>query len=72
MTTAAEMVEFYTDAEIKVLKGQSIRFGERMLTMADLVEIRAGRAEWERKALNEGRKASGTSRVAYANFSGCG
>lgn len=47
MATAAEMVEFYTQAELSVLKGQRVRFGDRELTRADLSEIRAGRREWQ-------------------------
>lgn len=49
MATAQEMYDKYLAAEMAVLEGQSVRFGERMLTRADLVEIRAGRNEWARK-----------------------
>lgn len=47
MTTAQEMLDFYTAAELAVLKGQSVKFGERQLTRADLSEIRKGRQEWQ-------------------------
>ena len=47
MSQATEMRDAYVAAEVAVLKGQSFRFGERQLTRADLVEIRAGRREWE-------------------------
>lgn len=47
MTTAQQMLDHYAQAEIAVLKGQSVRFGERQLTRADLAEIRKGRAEWQ-------------------------
>ena len=55
MTTAAQMVDFYTQAEISVLKGQSVRMGDRQLTKADLAEIRKGRQEWEAKAARASR-----------------
>jgi len=46
LTTAQSMLQFYIDAETKVLKGQSVKHGERTLTKADLSEIRKGRQEW--------------------------
>ena len=60
MATAAEMVQLYTDAEAKVLKGQSVSMNGRSLTYVNLQEIRAGRLEWERRANAEkspGRKS---------------
>ncbi len=62
------MVAFYTDAELRVLKGQRVRLGERDLTYADLAEIRAGRQEWERKAAADANR--GRSSFAAANFGG--
>ncbi|WP_115562353.1 primosomal replication protein PriB/PriC domain protein [Xanthomonas arboricola] len=47
MKSAQEMLITYQQAEIAVLQGQSVRFGERMLTRADLAEIRKGRQEWQ-------------------------
>ena len=75
MTTSSEMIDKYKAAEIAVLEGQEVRFGERMLRMADLPEIRAGRAEWERRAASEaagalGRKSFGGLGVSLANFRG--
>lgn len=68
MATAQEMLAFYTDAEIAVLKGQRVRFGERDLTRADLAEIRAGRREWQLRVDAEGRR--GRSGWATADFGG--
>jgi len=34
MTTAAEMVQLYTEAEAKVLKGQTVKMNGRELTRA--------------------------------------
>lgn len=49
MATAQEMYEKYLEAEMKILKGQTVRMNNRLLTRADLTEVRKGRAEWERK-----------------------
>ncbi len=63
------MRDAYVAAELAVLQGQSFRFGERMLTRADLVEIRAGRREWEgRVAAETAAAAGGSSGVALASF----
>lgn len=43
MSTNAELLAAYTAAELKILGGQSIRMGERMLTMADLEFVQAER-----------------------------
>ena len=70
MTTAAEMVEFYIDAEKKVLTGQSVTFRGRVLTRANLVDIRAGRREWEEKARKDAAsRAGGSSHYSLADFS---
>lgn len=67
------MRDAYLAAELAVLNGQSYRFGDRELTRADLPEIRAGRAEWERRANAEGAIAKGQNPLfAVADFSGCG
>lgn len=49
----------YLDAEEKVLGGQSYRIGERMLTRADLAEIRRGIDYWTAKV--DGLEARGGS-----------
>lgn len=68
MTTAQEMVDFYTTAEIAVLGGQTVRFGERTLTRADLEQIRAGRREWQARLDAESRR--GRAGWATADFGG--
>lgn len=65
MTTAAEMVELYTSAEIQVLQGKSVRMGDRQLTREDLAEIRSGRREWEAKTA---RAAGGGGAFKAADF----
>ncbi|MCE4371780.1 MULTISPECIES: DUF6148 family protein [Xanthomonas] len=69
MTTAQEMLTSYTQAELAVLKGQSFRFGERMLTRADLAEIRKGRQEWQ-AAVDRESNAGRRARWATADFGG--
>lgn len=68
MSIATDMRDRYLAAETAILLGQSVKFGERMLTMANLPEIRAGRLEWERRAAAEAR-AGASPRYSQANFS---
>lgn len=56
MSDSSDMYQLYLNAEKKILLGQSVRFGERLLTRADLAEVRKGRIEWERKL--QGRSSS--------------
>lgn len=74
MSTATEMLALYIAAEAAVLKGQSYRYGERMLTRADLVEIRKGRAEWEARVAAENAGPGARRSISVADFSGrsCG
>lgn len=60
-TTAETMYQLYLEAEMKVLAGQTVRFGDRQLTLANLPEIRNGRAEWARAVQNEKNKGRGYS-----------
>ncbi|MCC8671385.1 primosomal replication protein PriB/PriC domain protein [Xanthomonas arboricola] len=69
MKTAQEMLTTYQQAEIAVLQGQSFRFGERMLTRADLAEIRKGRQEWQ-AAVDRESTAGRRVRWATADFGG--
>lgn len=73
MTTAADMVALYIDAEAKVLKGLTVRFGDRMLTRVNLPEIRAGRHEWEARAAAETAAAAGRRGGGFkiADFRSC-
>ncbi|HXD38780.1 MAG TPA: primosomal replication protein PriB/PriC domain protein [Rhodanobacter sp.] len=71
MSTATDMLQLYLDAEAKVLAGQSVAWGDRTLTRANLAEIRAGRAEWQRTVNHEKPASSGGGGYALANFNGC-
>lgn len=44
--TCSNMLQLYLDAEAKILQGQQHRFGDRMLTMANLAEVQAGIKDW--------------------------
>ena len=66
--TSQQMLDFYIAAEVAVLKGQSVRHGERQLTRADLAEIRQGRREWQGIVNAEARR--GSARYATADFGG--
>lgn len=76
MSIATTTLQLYQSAEAAILKGQSYRFGERELTMADLVAIQKGRREWEQRVAAElsaqaGRpQASSSLGFATVNF-GC-
>jgi hypothetical protein len=65
MSTATTMLQKYLDAEAAIMDGQTVRFGERMLTRANLAEVQAGRREWERKVDGEKRIAAGGSSLRY-------
>ena len=72
MSTATDMRDAYLAAELKLLKGQSVRFGDRQLTMANLPEIIAGRKDWEARVAAESAAACGHyPGIALADFSGC-
>lgn len=43
------MIQRYTEAEMAVLDGKTIRFNGQEMTMENLSEIRKGRQEWERR-----------------------
>jgi len=67
--TPEEMIALYTDAEAKVLQGQSVTFRGRALTRANLAEIRAGRKEWEEKRNSAAAKSrGGSSLYSVASF----
>lgn len=65
MSTATDMLQKYLDAETAILSGQTVRFGERVLTRANLIEVQQGRREWERKVANEQRLSKNGSPLRY-------
>lgn len=63
---AQDILDRYLTAEQEVLEGKTIMFGGRMMSMAELGEIRKGRQEWERKvkALTAAAAGRGGFKVA--------
>lgn len=59
------MLVKYIAAETAILSGQSVRFNERMLTRANLIEVQNGRKEWQRIVDAETRIAAGGSSTRY-------
>jgi hypothetical protein len=61
----------YIEAEAKILKGQSVRMGERYLQQADLEVVRDAIADLQRTVAAEQAAAAGRQRgVAQADFGG--
>lgn len=69
MSQATDMLQRYIDAETRVLAGQSVSWGDRTLSRANLAEIRAGRREWQRAVSAEQASTRGPVGVRLANFS---
>ncbi len=69
MTTAQQMVDYYTEAEIAALEGRSFMFNGRQVSTQDLTQIRSGRQEWERKlAAQQAAASGGHPGIAYTEF----
>lgn len=60
--TCGTMLQLYLDAEAKILQGQQVRMGERMLTMANLAEVQAGVKDWNARLEVATQAAAGTRR----------
>lgn len=65
MSTASDMVALYLAAEAKILKGQSVKMGERNLTLANLSDVVAERKQWERRVASENNKGRGYSLASF-------
>lgn len=71
MSFATEQVALLQAAYAAVLKGQSVRYGERQVTRADAAWISAELDKWTRRAAVEAARATGgTPGIAIADFSG--
>lgn len=68
-TSATAMLAAYLQAETDVLLGKEARLGDRVFRSEDLVEIRAGRQEWERRVAGERDRASGAQTLGGLRFS---
>ena len=73
MSFATEQIVLLKAAYAAVLKGQSVRHGDRELTRADASWISAELSKWSRIAAREAANANGVdARFAVADFTGCG
>lgn len=69
MTTTAELLQLYVDAEAKILKGQSYRMGDRWVTRADLQFVQAERRRLQAQHNAELAAATGgRRRFTQGNF----
>lgn len=73
MSTQARL-EAYEAAELKILKGQAVRFGDRQLQMADLGEVRRAISDLKAQLAREQQASRGHSSIGYsvADFTGAG
>lgn len=57
---AQEMLDKYIEAEMQLLEGKTIQWGNRLISRESLEFIRSGRQEWERKVaqLSKGGRPS--------------
>ena len=72
MSTATDMLSAYLEAEQLVLQRKSATLSGRTYTREDLVEIRKGRLEWQRRVWLEQRQSASdydSARYQQANFS---
>lgn len=69
MSTATEMLAQYLSAEVALLQGKEVRFGDRALRREDLPEIRAGRQEWEARVQREAATGAGAPAIGGVRFS---
>jgi hypothetical protein len=71
MSNTQARLDAYRAAELSVLKGQSVRLGERQLNRADLAEIRAGIAQLESQLQRETEAAAGRGGLRYSTAVFC-
>ena len=69
MTTSAQMLAKYLEAEQAVLAGKTITFQGRSMGMENLQEIRAGRREWEARVAQENRGATSRPSIGGMSYS---
>ena len=62
LATATARLQLYLDAEAAILAKQEYQIGTRKLKHADLAEVRAGVAQWDRKVKELTMRAGGRGR----------
>lgn len=68
MSTLTDLLAAYTEAELRILKGQSYEFAGRTWTGANLSEIRRERERLERRVNAEKQAAKGRRSHSLATF----
>lgn len=67
----SQRLQLYRDAEAQILRGQSVRIGDRMLQRADLEQVRKAIAELQAAVERENALATGRGgRFSQADFGG--
>ncbi len=69
MSTAADMVFKYLEAERAILEGKSISFNGRTMGMEDLDKVIVGRKEWEQRVAGENNVAACRPSIGGRTFS---
>lgn len=72
MSDTQARLDAYKAAEIAVLKGQTIRFGERQLDLADLAEIRKAIKDLTQQVQAESGLPSSGSSLRFKTAVFCG
>lgn len=76
MSTNSDRLQLYLDAERKILAGQTVRFGDRLITYAELGDVQAQITRLQRAVAEEqaGKNAGARGRFSQADFGGrpCG
>lgn len=71
-TPAEVRLQFYLDAEAKILGGQEVRIADRSLKLADLAMVQKQIALLQAQVGREAATAAGRGgRFSQADFSGC-
>jgi phage FluMu protein gp41 len=72
MSTTQARLDAYKAAELQILQGrQSVRFGDRQLTHADLIEVRKAIAQLEAQLASELAAAQGRGGLRYTTAVFC-
>ncbi|WP_343064777.1 primosomal replication protein PriB/PriC domain protein [Marilutibacter spongiae] len=69
-TLNQQRLDLYLAAEAKILSGQSVRFGDRQLTRADLEAVQKEIARLQTVVDRDARVANGGGRFSQADFGG--
>lgn len=69
MSSASDLLATYIAAEKAILEGQSVRLGDRQLTLADLQSVQSERIRLERRVSDESASLAGRPSLGGLGFS---